>query len=61
VLALSPTPDATLAAPEAPQATADSAGAHLLARITRRSREQLGLCDGMPVFAQVKGVSLALK
>ncbi len=40
---------------------ADGGGARLLARITRRSWEQLGLCDGMSVFAQVKGVSLALK
>ena len=41
--------------------TADGDGLRLLARITRRSWEQLGLCDGMAVFAQVKGVSLALK
>jgi molybdate transport system ATP-binding protein len=41
--------------------TADGGGARLLARITRRSWEQLGLSDGMSVFAQVKGVSLALK
>ena len=41
--------------------TADSGSARLLARITRRSSEQLGLAEGMPVFAQVKGVSLALK
>lgn len=41
--------------------TADSGSARLLARITRRSSEQLGLSEGMPVFAQVKGVSLALK
>jgi molybdate transport system ATP-binding protein len=40
---------------------ADGDGPRLLARITRRSWEQLGLCDGMAVFAQVKGVSLALK
>jgi len=33
-------------------------GATLLARITRRSRDLLGLADGMPVFAQVKAVSL---
>ncbi len=41
--------------------TADGSGARLLARITRRSWEQLGLADGMSVFAQVKGVSLARK
>jgi molybdate transport system ATP-binding protein len=32
--------------------------AHLLARVTRRSVELLGLRAGMPVFAQVKGVAL---
>lgn len=31
---------------------------HLLARITRRSREQLGLSTGIRVFAQVKGAAL---
>ncbi|MEZ5786244.1 MAG: molybdenum ABC transporter ATP-binding protein [Xanthobacteraceae bacterium] len=41
--------------------TPDAAGPRLLARITRRSWEQLGLAEGMPVFAQVKGVSLARK
>ena len=41
--------------------TADGSGARLLARITRRSWEHLGLAEGMSVFAQVKGVSLALK
>jgi molybdate transport system ATP-binding protein len=41
--------------------TADGAGPRLLARITRRSWEQLKLAEGMPVFAQVKGVSLARK
>lgn len=30
----------------------------LLSRITRRSRDLLGLCAGMPVFAQVKSVVL---
>jgi molybdate transport system ATP-binding protein len=33
-------------------------GAQLLARITLRSWELLGLAEQMPVFAQVKGVSL---
>jgi molybdate transport system ATP-binding protein len=37
------------------------AGQRLLARITRRSWEQLGFADGAPVYAQVKGVSLARK
>jgi len=41
--------------------TADGGGGRLLARITRRSWDQLNLYDGMLVFAQVKGVSLALK
>jgi molybdate transport system ATP-binding protein len=36
----------------------DGSGARLLARITRRSRDQLGLAEGLSVFAQVKGVSL---
>lgn len=33
-------------------------GASILSRITRRSRDLLGLSEGMDVFAQVKGVSL---
>ena len=37
---------------------ADGAGAQLLARITLRSWDLLGLAEGMNVFAQVKGVSL---
>jgi molybdate transport system ATP-binding protein len=37
---------------------ADGCGARLLARITRRSWDQLGLAEAMGVFAQVKGVSL---
>jgi molybdate transport system ATP-binding protein len=37
---------------------ADGTGARLLARITRRSWDQLGLAEGLGVFAQVKGVSL---
>ena len=36
-------------------------GARILARITRRSWETLGLREGMDVWAQVKGVSLAHK
>ena len=36
----------------------DGSGAQLLARITLRSWEHLGLAEQMPVFAQVKGVSL---
>ncbi|GAB4360672.1 MAG: hypothetical protein Kow0026_23170 [Oricola sp.] len=37
----------------------DGAGAHLLARVTRRSWDQLGLADGLTVFAQVKSAALA--
>jgi molybdate transport system ATP-binding protein len=37
---------------------ADGGGAPLLARITRHSWDALGLAEQMPVFAQVKGVSL---
>jgi molybdate transport system ATP-binding protein len=37
----------------------EGAGSHLLARITRRSWDELGLADGMMVYAQVKGVALA--
>ena len=37
---------------------AGGGGAQLLARITRRSWDLLGLAEQMPVFAQVKGVSL---
>ena len=40
---------------------ANDAGARILARITRRSWETLGLREGMDVWAQVKGVSLAHK
>jgi molybdate transport system ATP-binding protein len=40
---------------------ADGAGARMLARITRRSWDTLGLREGMDVWAQVKGVSLAHK
>ncbi|MGK7344580.1 MAG: molybdenum ABC transporter ATP-binding protein [Candidatus Nitrospinota bacterium M3_3B_026] len=38
----------------------DAGGAHLLAKITRRSREALGLRTGMKVFAHVKSVALTL-
>lgn len=37
---------------------ADGGGAQLLARITRRSWDLLGLAEAMAVYAQVKGVSL---
>jgi len=36
----------------------DGAGAHLLARVTRRSWDQLGLASGLAVHAQVKGAAL---
>ena len=36
----------------------NGSGARLLARITRRSWDALGLAEGMDVFAQIKGVSL---
>lgn len=36
----------------------DAGGTPLLARITRRSRDLLGLVDGMPVWAQVKAAAL---
>ena len=39
----------------------DGSGTRLLARITHRSWDHLGLAEGMSVFAQVKGVSLAPK
>ena len=39
----------------------DGAGARLLSRISRRSWERLGLVEGMPIWAQIKGVSLAHK
>jgi molybdate transport system ATP-binding protein len=38
---------------------ADGAGARLLARLTRKSSEALGLAAGSSVFAQVKAVALA--
>jgi molybdate transport system ATP-binding protein len=37
----------------------EGAGSHLLARITLRSWDELGLAAGMMVYAQVKGVALA--
>ena len=36
----------------------DGAGAHLLARVTRRSWDQLSLAPGLVVHAQVKGAAL---
>ena len=35
------------------------AGARLVARVTRRSWERLGLAEGMQVYAQIKSVALA--
>ena len=37
----------------------NGAGSRLLARITRRSWDDLGLGDGMMIYVQVKGVALA--
>ncbi|MEO7580059.1 MAG: TOBE domain-containing protein, partial [Massilia sp.] len=36
----------------------DAAGTPLLARITRRARDRLGLAPGMTLWAQVKAVAL---
>ncbi|MFO1150049.1 MAG: molybdenum ABC transporter ATP-binding protein [Alsobacter sp.] len=36
----------------------DGGGARILARITRRSADQLGLAVGLAVYAQIKGVAL---
>ncbi len=36
----------------------DGRGARLLARVTRKSWDSLGLAPGQPVFAQIKGVAL---
>ncbi len=36
----------------------DGLGAHLLARVTRKSWDTLALAPGQPVFAQIKGVAL---
>ena len=38
---------------------ADGTGNRLLARVTRRSWDQLGLAEHMPVYCQVKSVALA--
>jgi molybdate transport system ATP-binding protein len=40
-------------------AKADGGGPRLLARVTRRSWDRLGLAEGANVFAQIKGVALA--
>lgn len=37
---------------------AEGEGARILARVTRRSWDELGLAPGQPIFAQVKGVAL---
>lgn len=37
----------------------DGDGAHLLARVTKRSWDHLGLADGLPVFAEIKSAALA--
>jgi molybdate transport system ATP-binding protein len=36
----------------------DAGGTPLLARITRRSRDRLGIAPGLPVWAQIKAVAL---
>ena len=36
----------------------DAAGVRLLARITQKSLDQLGLKVGLAVFAQIKGVAV---
>ena len=36
----------------------DGSGARILARVTRKSWDLLGLAPGQPVFAQIKGVAL---
>ena len=38
---------------------ADGSGARLLSRLTRKSWDQLGLAEGVDVYAQVKAVALA--
>ena len=38
---------------------ADGSGARLLSRLTRKSWDQLGLAEGVGVYAQVKAVALA--
>jgi molybdate transport system ATP-binding protein len=37
----------------------DAGGVPLIARITRKSRDLLGLAPGTPVYAQIKSVALA--
>jgi molybdate transport system ATP-binding protein len=37
---------------------ADGAGAHLIARVTRRSWDHLRLAPGLSLYAQVKGAAL---
>jgi molybdate transport system ATP-binding protein len=37
---------------------ADGTGARIVARVTRKSQERLGLAPGMAVFTQIKGVAL---
>ena len=37
----------------------DGTGSRLLARVTRRSWEQLGLAEGRSLYAQIKSVALA--
>ena len=37
----------------------EGTGARILARISRRSADELGVSPGLPVFAQIKGVALA--
>jgi len=36
----------------------DAGGTPLLARITRRSADQLGIAPGLPLWAQIKAVAL---
>jgi len=38
--------------------TLDCAGERLIARVTRRSIESLGLAPGLPVFAVIKAIAL---
>jgi molybdate transport system ATP-binding protein len=40
---------------------ADGLGAHLLARVTRRSWELLELAAGLEIYVQIKGVALVAK
>ncbi len=65
ILNILPVTIVSAAATEAQQIVAvlslrpDGAGPRLLARVTRRSWEQLGLAEGAAVYAQVKSVALA--